>query len=80
MTATLERPPVELRPQQRATIDWGPALVVAVRKLDPRGLVRQPVVFVVWVYYAAMLFILGGEVAQVYELRRVRRAQREVLE
>jgi membrane protein len=38
------------------------------------------VVFVVWVYYAAMLFILGGEVAQVYELRRVRRQQREVLE
>jgi membrane protein len=38
------------------------------------------VVFVIWVYYAAMLFILGGEVAQVYELRRVRRQQREVLE
>jgi hypothetical protein len=27
-----------------------------------------------------MLFILGGEVAQVYELRRVRRQQREVFE
>ncbi|MFQ1000568.1 potassium-transporting ATPase subunit KdpB [Modestobacter sp. SSW1-42] len=49
MTATLERPPVESRPQQRAGIEWGPALVGAVRKLDPRGLVRQPVVFVVWV-------------------------------
>ncbi|QXG75284.1 potassium-transporting ATPase subunit KdpB [Modestobacter sp. L9-4] len=49
MTATLERPPVESRPQQRASIEWGPALVGAVRKLDPRGLVRQPVVFVVWV-------------------------------
>lgn len=44
------------------------------------GALAALVVFVIWVYYAAMLFILGGEVAQVYELRRVRRAQREVLE
>ncbi|GAA4739226.1 potassium-transporting ATPase subunit KdpB [Modestobacter marinus] len=53
MTAALDRPPVhtpaEPRPQQRASIEWGPALAGAVRKLDPRGLVRQPVVFVVWV-------------------------------
>jgi membrane protein len=33
---------------------------------------------VVWLYYAALIFILGGEVGQVYELRRVRRLQREV--
>ncbi|MEU2350260.1 potassium-transporting ATPase subunit KdpB [Modestobacter sp. NPDC049651] len=48
----LDRPvstPPERRPQQRPTIEWGPALAGAVRKLDPRGLVRQPVVFVVWV-------------------------------
>lgn len=44
------------------------------------GTLTAFVVFVVWVYYAAMLFILGGEVAQVYELRRIRRHQREVLE
>jgi len=37
------------------------------------------VVLVVWVYYAALIFILGGEVGQVFELRRVRRLQREVL-
>jgi K+-transporting ATPase ATPase B chain len=52
MTTALDRrPPAirEPRPPQRASIDWGPALVGAVRKLDPRGLVRQPVVFVVWV-------------------------------
>jgi membrane protein len=35
---------------------------------------------VFWVYYAACVFILGGEVAQVYELRRTRRTQRAVLE
>ena len=34
---------------RRPTIPWGPALTGAVRKLDPRGLVRQPVVFTVWV-------------------------------
>lgn len=36
------------------------------------------VVVVVWLYYAALIFILGGEVGQVYELRRVRKLQREV--
>jgi len=38
------------------------------------------VIIVFWVYYAAMIFILGGEVGQVYELRRVRRLQRETFE
>ena len=36
------------------------------------------IVIIVWFYYAAVIFILGGEVGQVYELRRVRRLQREV--
>jgi membrane protein len=36
------------------------------------------IVVIVWFYYAAVIFILGGEVGQVYELRRVRRLQREV--
>jgi potassium-transporting ATPase ATP-binding subunit len=52
MTApTLERPgsPTGSRAPRRSTIEWGPALAGAVRKLDPRGLVRQPVVFTVWV-------------------------------
>jgi membrane protein len=35
-------------------------------------------VIVFWTYYAALIFILGGEVGQVYELRRMRRLQREV--
>jgi membrane protein len=36
------------------------------------------VVIVIWFYYAALIFILGGEVGQVYDLRRTRRLQREV--
>jgi membrane protein len=28
-----------------------------------------------WIYYAALVFVIGGEVGQVYELRRVRRLQ-----
>ena len=36
------------------------------------------VVLVVWFYYASVIFILGGEVGQVYELRRMRHLQREV--
>ena len=44
------------------------------------GTLAAFVILVSWVYYAAMIFILGGEVAQVYELRRVRRLQRATLE
>jgi membrane protein len=42
------------------------------------GAVAAIVVVVIWVYYAALIFILGGEVGQVYELRRTRKRQREV--
>lgn len=45
-----------------------------------QGTVAAVVIVVVWVYYAAIIFILGAEVAQVYELRRVRRLQREAFE
>ncbi|HVF39405.1 MAG TPA: YihY/virulence factor BrkB family protein [Gemmatimonadaceae bacterium] len=44
------------------------------------GTIAALVIIVVWVYYASLIFILGGEVAQVYELRRVRRLQREAFE
>ena len=44
------------------------------------GTILAAVVLVTWVYYAATIFILGGEVAQVAELRRVRRHQRETFE
>ena len=44
------------------------------------GTIAAIVVIVLWVYYAALIFVLGGEVAQVYDLRRVRRMQREQLE
>ena len=42
------------------------------------GSIAAIVVLVIWVYYAALVFILGGEVGQVYELRRTRKRQREV--
>ena len=42
-----------------------------------KGTLAAMVVVVVWVYYAALIFILGGEVGQVYELRRTRKRQRE---
>lgn len=55
-----------------------------VKSFDPgslyTGTLAALVIVVVWVYYAAVIFILGGEVAQVYELRRVRRLQREAFE
>jgi len=55
-----------------------------IRSFNPGGLYTGTlaafVIVVFWVYYAACVFILGGEVAQVYELRRTRRTQRAVLE
>ncbi len=44
------------------------------------GTLAALVILVIFVYYAATIFIIGGEVAQVYELRRVRRMQREAFE
>ncbi len=44
------------------------------------GTVAAAVITVIWVYYGALIFILGGEVGQVFELRRVRKLQREVFE
>lgn len=38
------------------------------------------IIVVIWVYYLSVAFVLGAEVAQVHELRRVRRLQMEVLE
>ena len=44
------------------------------------GTLAAIVIVVSWVYYSCIVFILGGEVGQVYELRRVRRLQREAFE
>lgn len=44
------------------------------------GTVAALVVTISWVYYAAVVFILGGEVGQVYELRWMRKIQREAFE
>ncbi|CAN5490945.1 YihY/virulence factor BrkB family protein [soil metagenome] len=44
------------------------------------GYLATLIVLVFWIYYSAFVFVLGGEVGQVYELSRVRRQQRELLE
>jgi membrane protein len=41
------------------------------------GTLYAVVIIVFWVYYAGLIFIIGGEVGQVYQLRRTRRMQRE---
>ena len=57
------------------------AFTIYVNSFNPSslytGTVAAIVVVVFWVYYAALLFIVGGEVGQVYELRRTRKRQRE---
>lgn len=56
---------------------------VVLGSINPSGLytgtIAALVIVVVWVYYAALIFLIGGEIGQVYELRRTRRRQREVL-
>jgi membrane protein len=44
------------------------------------GALVTPIILVLWIYYSALVFILGGEIAHVNELMRVRRQQRELLE
>jgi membrane protein len=58
------------------------AFRVFLQGLNPQsiytGTIAALVIVVVWVYYAALIFLIGGEVGQVYELRRIRKQQREV--
>jgi membrane protein len=44
------------------------------------GALATLIVLVFWIYYSCVVFILGGEVGQVYDLARIRRKQRELLE
>ncbi len=43
------------------------------------GTIAAVAIVVLWVYWAAILFIIGGEVAHVTELRRLRRLRRVTL-
>jgi membrane protein len=44
------------------------------------GTLSTLILLVFWAYYSSVVFILGGEVAYVYDLTRRRRRQRELLE
>jgi membrane protein len=44
------------------------------------GALATLIILVFWIYYSSVVFILGGEVGQVYDLGRIRRRQRELLE
>lgn len=44
------------------------------------GNIATFIVLVLWIYYSSIIFILGGEVAQVAAMRRIRRRQRERLD
>jgi membrane protein len=44
------------------------------------GAIATLIILVFWIYYSAVVFILGGEVAHVWETIRIRRDQREMLE
>ena len=54
---------------------------IYVRALDPGSIytntLRAIVVVMFWIYYAGIIFTLGGEVGRVYELRRAERLGKE---
>ncbi len=54
------------------------------RSLNPgslyAGTLYAVVIVVFWVYYGALIFLIGGEVGQVYDVRRAMRLQRETFE
>ena len=62
----------------KAIFAWYVANVADYR--NPYGAFEAIVLLIFWIYYSAMVFVLGGEVGQVYELLRIRRRQRELLE
>ncbi len=43
------------------------------------GSIATFIILILWIYYTSLVFILGGEVAQVVSMRRVRRRQKERL-
>ena len=51
------------------------AFALLVKRADPSSLYTGTIAAIVgvvfWVYYSALLFLIGGEVAQAYDLRRV---------
>lgn len=57
---------------------------VVTQRFDPgslyTGSLYAIVSIVVWVYYAALVFIIGAEVSQVHELKRQLRVQRETFD
>ncbi|MDQ6612256.1 MAG: YihY/virulence factor BrkB family protein [Gemmatimonadota bacterium] len=57
------------------------AFALLVKRSDPSSLYTGTIAAVVgvvfWVYYAALLFLIGGEVAQAYDLRRAQLATLE---
>jgi membrane protein len=44
------------------------------------GALATLIILVFWIYYSSVVFILGGQVGHVYDLGRIRRRQRELLE
>ena len=54
------------------------------KMVDPRQVVRDATIAgvllsVLWTYYMAFVFLIGGQIAQVYDLRRRQREQRFLL-
>jgi membrane protein len=48
-------------------------------RYDTYGTISFLAIVIIWVYYAAIAFIIGGEVGQVASLKRIRRQQKERL-
>lgn len=64
----------------KSVFTWYVTYVADYRSTYTYSTISTLIVVVFWVYYSSVVFILGGEVGQVYDLYRIRRRQKELLE
>ena len=51
----------------------------ALRAASGDATIGALVLFVLWIYYTALVFLLGGVVAETWELRQMQKRQRAIL-
>lgn len=62
----------------KSAFSWYVAYVANYR--TTYGYFTSLIVLMFWIYYSAVVFVLGGEVGQIYEMNRTRQRQRELLD
>ena len=62
-----------------ALADQGCTIDITAYLISDDATIGALVLFVLWLYYTALVFLLGGVVAETWELRRMQQRQRAIL-